>query len=61
MGFVRPAVFTLHTGLPLHPNVENDIITDSIENFTVCLTWQRQDSDLYYLINTISEEEERPY
>ena len=54
MGFVRPAVFTLHTGLPLRPNVESDIITDSIENFTVCLTWQRQDSDLYYLINTIS-------
>ena len=54
MGFVRPAVFTLHTGLPLRPNVESDIITDSVENFTVCLTWQRQDSDLYYLINTTS-------
>ena len=34
--------------------MESDIITDSVENFTVCLTWQRQDSDLYYLINTIS-------
>ena len=54
MGFVRPAVFTLHTGLPLRPNVEFDIITDSVENFTGCLTWQRQDSDLYYFINTSS-------
>ena len=54
MGFVRPAVFTLHTGLPLRPNVEFNIITDSVENFTGCLTWQRQNYDLYYLINTTS-------
>ena len=51
LGFVQLVV---HTGLPLHPNVEFDIISNSVENFTVCLTWQRQDSDLYYLINTIS-------
>ena len=54
MGFVRPTVFTLHTGLPLRPNVEFNIASDSVEHFTVCLTWQRQESDLYYLINTIT-------
>ena len=46
--------FILYAGPPLRPNVEFDIITDSMENFTVCLTWQRQNSHLYYLINTIS-------
>ena len=51
MGFIRPSV---HAGPPLCPNVEFDTITDSIANFTVCLTWQRQESDLYYLINRIS-------
>ncbi|CAI8005204.1 hypothetical protein GBAR_LOCUS4094, partial [Geodia barretti] len=32
----------------------SDIVSDSIEEFTICLTWQRQKSDLYYLINTSS-------
>ena len=29
-----------------------NIKSHSVENSTICLTWQRQKSDLYYLINT---------
>ena len=38
-------------GRPLPPDV-NISITYSIEDFTICLTWHMQKSDLYYLINT---------
>ena len=31
-----------------------NIESHSVVNFTTCLTWQRQKSDLYYLINTSS-------
>ena len=31
-----------------------NIESPSVENFTTCLTWQRQKSDLYYLINISS-------
>jgi hypothetical protein len=34
--------------------VDFNITSYSVENFTTCLTWQRQKSDLYYLINTSS-------
>ena len=44
----------VYAGLPLPPNVDISIICDSIEDFTICLTWQRQKSELYYLINTSS-------
>ena len=39
------------TGSPLFPNVDFNIISYSVENFTICLAWQRQ---MYYLINTTS-------
>ena len=39
-------------GPPLPPDVEFNITSFSVENFTMCLTWQSQKSDIYYLINT---------
>ena len=39
-------------GLPLPPDVEFNITSFSVENITVCLTWQSQKSDIYYLINS---------
>ena len=44
----------MYAGLPLPPYVNVNIVSDSIEEFAICLTWQRQKSDLYYLINTSS-------
>ena len=40
------------TGPPPPPDVEFIIASDSVENFTTCLTWQSHKSDMYYLINT---------
>ena len=40
-----------HTGSPPPPDVKF-ITSDSVENFTTCLTWQSHKSDMYYLINT---------
>ena len=43
-------LYIWYAGLPFPPKLyENG---DSVEN--LCLTWQRQKSDLYYLINTSS-------
>ncbi|CAI8021296.1 hypothetical protein GBAR_LOCUS12645, partial [Geodia barretti] len=44
-------------GSPLSPHVDFNIESHSIVNFTTCFTWQRQKSDLYYLINTSSGRE----
>ncbi|CAI8044956.1 hypothetical protein GBAR_LOCUS24886, partial [Geodia barretti] len=41
-------------GSPLSPHVDFNVESHSVETFTTCLTWQRQKSDLYYLINTSS-------
>ena len=43
-----------YAGLPFPPDVKQkfSVNRDSVEN--LCLTWQRQKSDLYYLINISS-------
>ena len=33
----------------LPPDVNVSIASDSIEDFTICLTWEGQKSDLYYI------------
>ena len=46
-------ILMLYTGPPPPPSaVEFTITSNSVENFTVCLTWEMGKSDLYYLINT---------
>ena len=40
------------TDPPPSPNVTTMEFSNSVENFTVCLTWEMGKSDLYYLINT---------
>ena len=47
-------LYIWYAGLPFPPDAKQKLNEngDSVEN--LCLTWQRQKSDLYYLINTSS-------
>ena len=47
-------MYIWYAGLPFPPDAKQKFNEngDSVEN--LCLTWQRQKSDLYYLINTSS-------